>query len=119
MNNKAKSRLIVFGIIFLLAWYVGSLLMNEKLKKEHNIFKQTEIKGRIESTEYAFHEIAFKLKNNNNRFVFSPKVDRKLNGDNLFIQLAEPGDSVFKKVNGDTLYLIKSDGIYKYTFRRN
>ena len=120
MDNKFKNKkLLYFVIIFLIIGaayiYIAQKFGNERNKRLFIQFDTTNIHGVINNVGIRYHGSYFKIIGNKNDFVFFPNTG-KLNGFNIFDQLAQKGDSIIKPAYSDTLVLIKNNKKYLYTF---
>ncbi len=73
------------------------------------------IRGILVKEETRHHTASFQVDNLPDWFVFWPKIRRGFtSGD--FEYFARPGDSIIKRANADTLYLIRGGSVHPYTF---
>lgn len=115
-----KKKLFIISM-FLLGCFViffSTSLQNKKGKREYNLFYSTTMAGKIIKIKVYSRGSDFILENNSNKFSFYPYTDKDLNDNEIFQYLATPGDSIYKPAYSDTLFLIKRDKTYSYTFQK-
>lgn len=86
--------------------------------KNYKKFNEAKIQGKLTLVEIINHGCGFQVDGNTDIFVFYPYFNEQLNDNKDFIDIAKPGDGVIKQPYSDTLFLIKSNKIYKYTFKK-
>lgn len=105
--------LLVAGFIFF-----GIRYTENQTNKDFKEFNETAINGTLINVSIAHHGTGFMINNCKIEFVFYPKKDEELNQNKSFEDIANEGDSVYKKAFSDTLLLRKNKIIYKYLFRK-
>lgn len=91
---------------------------NKKVKAEFDLFYLSRLSGKIIKIKEYSRGSNFALNNSQVEYSFYPYIDKQFNNDEIFQYIAKPGDSIFKEANSDTLFLIKGNKIYSYTFRK-
>ena len=87
------------------------------LKRRFAAFNQARINAPIESINAADHGLAVQLQINGNSYTFYPTTNTGENAASNFIEVAHAGDSIKKKSNSDTLYLLKKAVFRKVVFK--
>lgn len=119
MNFKGNKLVLLFlaGIILIIGYFVGrhdKAVAVETFRQ----FDSTNINGIISYVGIKYHGACFKLKGDENTYIFRPSFEHKLDGMHDFTGFAKPGDKVVKESYGDTLYLIKGKNKFRYTFMK-
>jgi len=118
-SEVPKVLAMILAVIGLFLYLIlGGIYVKRQSKKDFKDFNKAEINGKIVSIGIAHHKAIFKVNNDEQSFIFSPYVDDKLNAGKIFDLFARIGDRVIKHAGSDTLYLIRSEKVYKYTFDR-
>lgn len=115
---RRKVTLITIAILLPIIVYLfgkGSMSIG---RKDFNNFNKSHIEGTLCFIGIRHHGSAFSIDSGNAIYVFFPYVNSLLNSPHTFESFASVGDSVFKPAYSDTLYLIKSGKIFKYTFQK-
>ena len=115
-SDRTKSIVVacVVLITMLYIWW-SSGYVDKQAKADWRHFNEAEIRGILVKQEARHHTVGFQVDNLPDWFVFWPKIKKGFtSGD--FWYFARPGDSIIKRVNADTLYLIHGGSIYPYTF---
>lgn len=116
---KRKVTLITIAVSLPIIVYFfgkGSIYIGQK---DFNDFNKNLINGTINFVGIRHHGSAFSINSGNRVYIFYPYINSSLNSIHTFESFASIGDSVFKPAYSDTLYLIKSEKTYKYTFKNN
>jgi hypothetical protein len=80
-------------------------------------FNSSNIHGVIEFVGIGHHKCVFKLKGEAKEYYFDPIIS-ELNGNILFQNVAEKGDSIEKEAYSEILKLKKNGRVYVYKFRK-
>jgi hypothetical protein len=112
--KKAVVFFLVIGVIYLI---VSVNYSRNRGIHNYNNFYNSFVNGKIESIEVKLKGVGLKIYSNETEFIFYPYTS-ELNEKEIFNYLARKGDSVYKPAFSDTLQLVKSDKIYKYTFQK-
>ncbi|MGN7787353.1 hypothetical protein ACTJIJ_22655 [Niabella sp. 22666] len=115
-----QKKLFIISMLILLCVTVFYFIpyQDEKVKREFDLFYSSQLSGKIIKIEEYSRGSNFILENNPNEYAFYPYTDKRLNNNQIFQYIAKPGDSVFKSAYSDTLFLIKGNKTYSYTFRK-
>ncbi len=117
---RRKKILIGIGLLLLIIGILYGQWWSTRMgQKDFKNFNTNLVSGEISFVGTWQHGAGFKLKGENIVHVFYPYIDKSLNNNHIFTSFASVGDSVFKPAYSDTLYLIKSGKIFKYTFQKN
>lgn len=116
-----KSKIILFLILTSVVFAYVALSQyygNIRVKRQFDLFFNSNLNGVIEFVDIKYHGVAFKLTNDINEYVFYPYTSH-LNNKNIFNQFANVGDSIVKPMMSDTLILLKNNKQFKYTFQED
>ena len=119
MNFKANKLVLLFliGIILIIGYFVGRN-GREVAVETFQQFDSNNINGIISYVGVKYHGACFKLQGDEKTYIFHPSFEHKLDGMHDFTNFAKPGDKIVKQAYGDTLYLIKGESKFRYTFMR-
>lgn len=92
-------------------------LAKEKGKQQFKDFFSSEINSQVGSVGIAYKGTALKLIDGR-EFIFYPITDKSLNDNKIFRLTAQRGDTVIKKRESDTLYLVQAGKKRAYTFEK-
>jgi hypothetical protein len=117
-SNRTKLILVACMVLLMIlyGWW-SSGYVNKQAKADKDHFNTADIHGIFVKRETRHHTVAFQVDNLPDWFVFWPKTRVGFSSDD-FEYFVRPGDSIIKRVNADTLYLIRGDRIYHYTFEK-
>ena len=107
--------MLLFLIIVIISSHYWGIFNEKRTKEEFETFFNSNIQGRISDVGILHKGNYFKIKGCDTSFVFYP-YEIPVAGENNFIDIAEPNDSIFKPSKCDTLKLIKNGRNYFYTF---
>lgn len=117
-NLKKKKKTISFFILFIVFFAIPFMVFIEwnlstMASNRFNYFYSISIKSTISSIKYSRYN-SFKVIDNKSSIYFkSDKYKNKQNRNLIdFYSLATVGDSVFKRINSDTIFLIKDGQRY-------
>ena len=113
-SRRAVAGVLGFGRLYL---GFGSWYDHRRLREWAATFNQAELHGQLSSIGIYAKGVGFKLVGDNTRYVFYPRYEEALNGNQFLPYLAAPGDSISKSAHGDTLVLVKQGQVYKYRFK--
>jgi hypothetical protein len=82
-------------------------------------FNKASLTGRLYSVSTEQKGTAIRVSGIQQKLIFYPRTDGKLNNGHFFTTFAEVGDSVKKARYNDTLFLIKDKVKYIYLFRKH
>ena len=111
-----RNWIIAFALLFITFTVWGYFYNNRIATKTFNKFNSANINGKLMWVGVYNKGCGFQVIGNTDIFDFAPYTDKVLNGGHIFDSFAQPGDSVVKPPYSDTLFLIKNNKIYKYTF---
>jgi hypothetical protein len=120
MQNKIIKKLLIFIfliILLFLANYFARTYTANLFNKDFKNFNSTGINGHLIEKSITHHTISFKVNNNAKEFVFFPKIKGSKESSD-FEYFAELGDSIIKPAFSDTLFLVKGQKLYRYTFNK-
>ncbi len=91
--------------------------MTKVLSEEFAFFNTANIEGAVEMVGTKHHTTSFKIRGVKHEFVLWANIDRKLNDNKTFGDVASMGDTIIKPAKSDTLMVLHLGKTYKYTFR--
>ena len=116
--SKVKRNWWIFLSLFMISNIIlGTIWGNKQFAKSYKKFNETDIHGKLMWVGDYQKGSGFQVIGNYDVFVFYPNADRKLIDYHFFDDVAKPGDEVVKHSYSDTLFLFKSDKVYKWTFK--
>jgi hypothetical protein len=121
MNIKIVGKLLLFIFIvvsFYLFRHFGQVYTNNLAKTDFKNFNSSSIKGRLIEKGITHHTVSFMVDSDTKRFVFYPKINSS-NESADFEYFSALGDSIIKGAFSDTLFLIKGNKLYSYTFDKD
>jgi len=121
MDTKSigKFLLIVLAIVSLyLFGHFSQVYTNNLAKTDFKNFNSSSIKGRLVEKGITHHTVSFRVDNDSKNYVFYPKINSS-NKSADFEYFSELGDSIIKPAFSDTLFLIKGNKLYRYSFNKN
>ncbi len=104
----------LFIIVVVLYAYFGGQYLEERQKKDLNIFNEANINGEIEFVEYYDHGRKMKIKGMDEVFKFHPLATKK--DKVIFGYIAEPGDWISKPPYATTIKLYHKGKLYEFEF---
>jgi hypothetical protein len=121
LNRKIVLRVIWYtttGMLFFGLIVYQYITVNEKAKKNFEIFYASDLDGEITRCSISAGAVYVRLNNMPTKVAFIPETS-ELNDYNIFMYTAELGDRIIKPAYSDTLTLIRKNGeVYKYTFAK-
>ena len=114
-----KVLLLTFIVVSLyLVGHFGQVYTNNLAKTDFKNFNSSLIKGRLVEKGITHHTVSFMVDNDTKRYVFYPKINSS-NESADFEYFSELGDSIIKRAFSDTLFLLKGNKLYRYTFDKD
>jgi hypothetical protein len=92
---------------------------NKSDLKLFQAFNRASLNGKLFSVSTEQKGTAIRVFGVQQKLIFYPRTDEKLNNGHFFTTFAEIGDSVKKARYNDTLFLIKDKVKYIYLFRKH
>jgi hypothetical protein len=115
--NMWKSAPFFFVILVICYLYFSGNFTEKRAKEEFLKFHESNIDGLVENSTIEHHSVKVTL-TDGNKFYFHPYLNKELNQKKYFDLTAEKGDTIRKRKNGDTIFLIHEHKIYKYLFQK-
>src|SRR5262245_21750802 len=114
LTRGRSTFLIAFMMVLIIVAVVRQRNRRGRSQVEFKTFYSSALAGRIQD-EVITRKGSVLLKINNEFYTFYPYTS-DLNNNSIFESISVPGDSVFKRQNADTLFLVHDKKVYAYTF---
>lgn len=113
--KKAYIPFIVVLIFVIIHYFSSGGDLQQKAKDNFTRFNTSDLKDELLGVDY--YAKGMKISFKHDHYVFYP-ITSPLNDNNIFMGVAEVGDSIYKKPNQKILILKKKNGKeYKFSFR--
>lgn len=117
--RKKILKLVLIGIVCVVPIAILHQVKNSQRGKEKfKNFNEANINGKLNEVKIGYKGSVFTLINDSTEYVFYPYTNQSINKAQIFNYIARKGDSIIKPAYSDTLKLIKSDEVLKYTFKK-
>ncbi|KGO90963.1 hypothetical protein [Flavobacterium subsaxonicum] len=111
-KKKLYVAIIIIPIVYII---ITQYYSSKSATAQYHKFNSSTVEGIIDSVYFKNKQIAFKLLNSDEEYVFFPYAS-EYTGGKTFDILAKRGSKVYKASFSDTLVLVADHNIYKFNF---